>query len=457
MAAKGLSREAYASARPGSHDASARYPWRPRGRREFLSRTLAATAALAMAPSSKAFGQAPPSGLADLRGRYPDLERHFLFEYYPWYGGPPAYEHWDYLDRHPPLDLSTRYMPRLGPYDVRSTATLEQHARSIRDAGIGGVALSWWGRGSWQDRAVPLILDVLHAHDLKATFALEPYADDRARYYASDVLYLLREYGEKRHWDAFLLLRNAFGRIGPVFKSFRTVLPEASTNCLGETREVPDYTPDAYWRRQTDTLRDTLRADFDHVTLLADSLAFPRAADAGFSGIGTYDNFIPPEDYRGYAEGASRAGLVFSFHVNPGYDQIEPRETSDPCYAPRAFAPPLPGLDFSLARGPRARRRRLGRPDPGLLERDARAPARSGSRQRARRLPARVRQLLQRVARGPRLRADEGRGRAHAPTSGRSATATRRTASYRLQALAELQRQVLAPAPAQAPTRRGDG
>ena len=165
------------------------------------------------------------------------------------------------------------------------------------------------------------------------------------------MLYLLREYGEKRHWDAFLLLRNAFGRIGPVFKSFRTVLPEASTNCLGETREVSDYTPDGYWRRQTDTLRDTLRADFDHVTLLADSLAFPRAADAGFSGIGTYDNFIPPEDYRGYAEGASRAGLVFSFHVNPGYDQIEPRETSDPCYAPRAFAPPVPGLDFSLAEG----------------------------------------------------------------------------------------------------------
>jgi len=320
-------------------------------RREFLSQGLAVGVALAATPLRSAFAQPAPPGLTDLRRLYPDLERHFLFEYYPWYGGPPAYEHWDYLDRHPPLDLSTRYMPELGPYDVRSVATLEQHARWIREAGIGGVALSWWGRESWQDRAVPLILDVLRAHDLKATFALEPYADDRARYYASDILYLLREYGEKRHWDTFLLLRNANGRLGPVFKSFRTVLPETSTNCLGETHDVSDYTPDASWRRQTDSLRETLKADFDQVTLLADSLAFGRAADAGFSGIGIYDNFIPPEDYRGYAEGASRAGLLFSFNVNPGYDQIEPREPKDPCYAPRAFAPPTPGLDFASVTG----------------------------------------------------------------------------------------------------------
>ena len=322
-----------------------------RSRREFLERGLAAGAALVAAPSAKAFAGTAPPGLDDLRRLYPDLERHFLFEYYPWYGGPPDYEHWDYLGRHPPLDLSTRYVPKLGPYDVRSVPTLEQHARWIRDAGIGGVALSWWGRESWQDRCVPLILDVLRAHDLKATFALEPYADDRARYYASDILYLLREYGEKRHWDTFLLLRNANGRLGPVFKSFRTVLPETSTNCLGETHDVSDYTPDASWRRQTDSLRDTLAADFDQVTLLADSLAFGRAADAGFSGIGTYDNFIPPEDYRGYAEGASRAGLLFAFHVNPGYDQIEPREPRDLCYAPRAFAPPTPGLDFATSAG----------------------------------------------------------------------------------------------------------
>jgi hypothetical protein len=321
-------------------------------RREFLARGLRAGGALAAAPWIAPLASAAPStGLGDLRRLFPDLERHFVLEYYPWYGGPPDYEHWDYLERRPPLDLSTRYVPKLGAYDVRQAAVLEQHARWIREAGVGAVALSWWGRESWQDRAVPLILDVLRAHDLKATFALEPYADDRARYYASDVLYLLREYGERRHWDTFLLPRNADGRFGPVFKSFRTVLPELSTNCLGETRPVSDFTEDSSWRRQTDSLRETLRQDFDHVTLLADSLEFARTPASGFDGIGIYDNFVPPEAYRGYAEGASRAGLLFSFNVNPGYDQIEPRRTNDPCYEPRDFAPPAPGLDFTSALG----------------------------------------------------------------------------------------------------------
>jgi hypothetical protein len=274
-----------------------------------------------------------------------------VFEYYPWYGGPPSYEHWDYLERHPPLDIASRYVPRLGPYDVRSAATLEQHAKWIVEAGVGAVALSWWGRGTFMDRAVPLVLDVLRGHDLKATFALEPYADDRAAHYADDILYLLTEYGEKRGWDSFLLPQNADGRAGPVFKSFRTVLPATSTDCVGVTRPVSDYTPDAVWARQTEAVRRELRSDFDHVTLLADSLEFARTPASGFDGIGIYDNYIAPESYRPLAQGASDAGLVFSFNVNPGYDQIEPRQTSDPCYAPRPFAPPVAGVDFSTAAG----------------------------------------------------------------------------------------------------------
>ena len=338
-------------------------PWHParsyhgrvpqqHSRREFLGRSLRAGAALAAgAPLLDRLALAAPGEPSDLRRLFPDLERHFVFEYYPWYGGPPDYDHWDYLGRRPPLDLASRYVPKLGAYDVRSTAVLEQHARWIREAGVGAVALSWWGRGSPEDRALPLILDVLRAHDLKATFALEPYADDRALRYVDDVTYLLREYGEKRGWDVFLLLRDADDHVGPVFKGFRCILPEASTDCLGTTRPISDFTADAVWRRQTDGLRHVLREDFDHVTLLADSLEFARTPASGFDGIGIYDNFIPPEDYQGYAESASTAGILFSFNVNPGYDQIEPRATDDPCYAPRPFAPPTPGLDFSSADG----------------------------------------------------------------------------------------------------------
>jgi hypothetical protein len=325
----------------------------PSTRRQFLATGLRAGLALPALNLLARSGEAGPvDDRSDLLRRFPDLRRHFIFEYYPWYGGPPDYDHWDYLDRKPPLDIASPYMPRLGPYDVRSTAVLEQHARWIRDAGVGAIALSWWGRGSWQDQRVALVMDVMREHDVKVTFAMEPYADDRGQRYSDDILYLLREYGEKRRWDAFLLLRDADGAEGPVFKGFRCILPETSTDCVGVVRRISDYTPDAVWRRQTDTLRQTLRADFDHVTLLADSLEFRRTPASGFDGIGIYDNYIAPERYAPLAEGASQARLVFSFNVNPGYLQIEPREIgNNPCYSPRRFAPEAEGLDLSQADG----------------------------------------------------------------------------------------------------------
>ncbi|HEV7501215.1 MAG TPA: hypothetical protein VGQ33_14475, partial [Vicinamibacteria bacterium] len=136
-----------------------------------------------------------PASLAALAQRFSDLRRHFIFDFYPWYGGPPDYLHWDYLDRHPPLDLSSNYVPRLGPYETRSSAVLEQQAKWIADAGVGAIALSWWGIGHYTDQAVNDVMDVMAHHDIKVTFCLEPYRDDRGKVFASDVRYLIREYG----------------------------------------------------------------------------------------------------------------------------------------------------------------------------------------------------------------------------------------------------------------------
>jgi sugar phosphate isomerase/epimerase len=328
-------------------------------RRRFLA--ASAPAALGLVARPAAGGQAAPPAapapppraaglLAALRGRFPDLRQRFVFEYYPWYGRDP-WRHWDQWQRRPPADLASHYMPRLGAYDSRDRVTLERHARWIAESGAGAVNLSWWGGGSYEDRAAHLLLDVLKDHGLKATFHLEPYRADRGRYLAEDVFYLLRVFGERRRWDALLLPRAPDGKVGPVFKGFSLILPRRTRHCRGGLRPVAGYTPDAEWRRQTDTLRELLRRDFDRVTLLADSLHMPRTAASGFDGIAIYDNRVPPEDYAGIAAEASRRGLIFSLNVNPGFDGIAPRRLrASDCYA---FAPvvPDPGrrLDWSRA------------------------------------------------------------------------------------------------------------
>jgi hypothetical protein len=94
--------------------------------------TTALAGAGAMIPARAAAVQRRPSSL----DRFSDLRRHFLFEYYPWYRTDP-WDHWNEGGRNPPGEIGSNYMPALGPYDVRSTATLERHARWIAEAGAG--------------------------------------------------------------------------------------------------------------------------------------------------------------------------------------------------------------------------------------------------------------------------------------------------------------------------------
>jgi hypothetical protein len=296
----------------------------------------------------------PPLGSAmarSLPGEIPDLRRRLVFEYYTWWGRDP-WVHWDQWSRRPPHDVGATSMPRLGPYDSRDFATLESHARWIAECGAGAINISWWGPGSYEDRAVHGIMDVMRDHDIAVTFHLEPYTGTRGERFVDDVLYLLREYGDKRGWDAFLLLPSPAGGIGPVLKGFRMVLPQFETDCHGVTNGVPDYTPDSLWNSELDRLRRLVRNDFDGLTVLADTLDLPRAVWGGFDGVAIYDNFIEPGTYAGYARRATELGLVFSFNVNPGFDSIEPRELPrDSCHADRPFHPEGDPVDWSTAYG----------------------------------------------------------------------------------------------------------
>lgn len=316
-------------------------------RRRFIGGGLAAAAGLLLPRPSLAQSSVTSARLAALRARFPDLRRRFIFEYYPWYGASP-WRHWDAENRTPPWDVAAPYMPLLGAYDSRSRAVIEQHARWIAESGVGSVNLSWWGPDSYEDRAAHLVMDVMRDHDLKVTFHLEPYAPDRGRRFSDDVLYLLREYGERRGYDCLLLLRDpGSGSVAPVFKGFDMILPPTSRDCRGVDRPVANYTVDTEWQQQTRTLRSVLRGDFDHVWLLADSMNVDRVAASGFDGIAVYDPRVDPKRYWPAARAASAKGLLFSFNVNPGFDVVRPRERRvDECGQPILPPPFVPGGDL---------------------------------------------------------------------------------------------------------------
>jgi hypothetical protein len=318
-------------------------------RRAFLSTAAAAGAGLMVCPPATALQAPPRVAQPPLSDRFADLPRHFIFEYYPWYSSSP-WRHWDGADRRPPIDVASNYMPWLGAYDSRSRDVIERHARWIKQSGAGAINVSWWGRGSNEDRVVPTLMDVMADYDIHVTFHLEPYGRTRAFDYASDIHYLIQEYGDRRRWDCFLLLADADGKVGPVFKSFSTVGSPQSTDCHGVTRTDPDYVPDSVWHRQTDLIRETFAGDFDRVTLLTDCTAADRVIASGFDGMAIYTNFVAPDEWPVHARNFSGADLLFSFNINAGFDGVvERRVEPDSCYRPPDFDPGPAVYDWARA------------------------------------------------------------------------------------------------------------
>ena len=113
--------------------------------------------------------------------------------YYPWYGTPShdgAWEHWNQNDHLPPSRLYSRFYPAFGPYSSSDARVVDQQMAEIRAAGVDEVVVSWWGRGSQEDRRLPLVVSAARAHGLLVAIHLEPYPGRTPESVASDLAYL---------------------------------------------------------------------------------------------------------------------------------------------------------------------------------------------------------------------------------------------------------------------------
>ena len=111
--------------------------------------------------------------------------------YYGWFGNPefdgkynnwnhPIVPHWidttwNNAGNYPGGDnIGANFYPELGCYSSNDPDIIARHMKLIREAGIGVLAISWWGKNSYTDKSVPLYLDLAQKFGLKLTFHIEP-------------------------------------------------------------------------------------------------------------------------------------------------------------------------------------------------------------------------------------------------------------------------------------------
>jgi len=249
------------------------------------------------------------------------VPRQILAFYYGWYGNPTTsgqWIHWRGVDpANEQIKASTDF-PVFAAYDSHDPAILDRQAEIARGAGITGFVASWWGRGSFEDRGIPLLLAAAGKHRLAVSAYYEKIdgvaSADRAVAAVTDLGYLLSRYGKDKAW-----LRAGGKPVIFVYgRALQALSPDAWQNVIAQVRHDNP----------------------DGVVLIADSLD-PKFVSV-FDGASTYNitgqtQHKSPPEVRAWAHlaypkmvAAAGAGKISSVTVIPGYDD---RETGRP--APR--------------------------------------------------------------------------------------------------------------------------
>jgi hypothetical protein len=330
--------------------------------------------ALASAPHGAAQDTAVPAG--------PACASKVMAFYYAWYGGPPDYRHWasatdDPRFSHDPnqvvatgdqypagvrRDIASTDYPTLGPYDSRDAGTIDRHLRWARRAGIDDLIVSWWGPGSYEDRALRLLLRRVRATDSPVRVSV--YLETWALFYGGQlqpgflfdprnfsaegreairqravewVSYLLRSYGND---PGFQRARKAGRRVPVVFFYFAGLFdPLEWQDIFARVRQatgregfyqgdVEGADPQAQ-ARAFDGLHvyttAPLTAEGD-LSLAARILNPSAAVQLPTSGV--TDRLTVGSDYRVLATEARALGRSWSATVIPGFDDRQIRNPS---------------------------------------------------------------------------------------------------------------------------------
>jgi hypothetical protein len=88
------------------------------------------------------------------------------------------------------MNLYSRFYPALGPYSSSDPRVVGHQIAEIKAAGIDEIIVSWWGRGSNEDRRLPLILTLARRQGVLVAVHLEPYSGRSPASVAQDLAYI---------------------------------------------------------------------------------------------------------------------------------------------------------------------------------------------------------------------------------------------------------------------------
>jgi hypothetical protein len=202
--------------------------------------------------------------------------------YYPWFGSQEdgGYEHWAQNGHAPPTDIASSYYPAYGPYSSSNAAVIATQLNEVVHAGIDELAVSWWGRGSTEDKVLPDLLAAASGTGVQVAVHLEPYAGRTVASVLADAAYL-RSLG----------IRTLY-----VYQPFAGIAPSD-------------------WAAANDELRA------DGMTTFAQTALVGQAAAGRFSGVYTYDIVTYGARVLGRLCGEAHAlRLLCAPSVGPGYD-----------------------------------------------------------------------------------------------------------------------------------------
>ncbi|HET7487746.1 MAG TPA: hypothetical protein VFJ85_07435 [Acidimicrobiales bacterium] len=217
--------------------------------------------------------------------------------FYPWYATlahDGQWQHWVGNGHIPPDDIPSNYFPARGLYSSSDPLVLDAQMTELAAAGVDLVVSSWWGRGSYEDSALPRVQAAAAAHGIRVAVHLEPYAGRSLDTIGLDVVYL-RTLGIRDVWLYAI-------------QNFRAADLAATRATMGSDVRV--------------------MGESSNPTSVKSGSFAAFARSAGLDGIYTYDAVrYGPADFATVCATARDSGLLCSPSASPGYVAFRAKPT----------------------------------------------------------------------------------------------------------------------------------